>query len=234
MQEAFPSSTMADEEEEDKEERTLFVPPDALIEWERFQLRPIPDQFQFQSQSPSQSPSLSDPIGSGEIWSTIHEDHQPSVVFPPVNHEGIHLHHHQDVREIDVERAVPPSPVSSPRRRPVAMAESVAVRWWDAGMEALRFKFMDIVSFLRSFSMNRGGLLRSHFPLAGSVVLLLLFYLSSRRRRRRRRESIIQLIRIIKEKDEKIHQLLYQIARMNELLLATHHGIPMISKATSA
>ncbi|XP_024971990.1 uncharacterized protein LOC112510872 [Cynara cardunculus var. scolymus] len=223
---------MADDEED--EERTLFVPPDALIEWERFQLRPIPDQFQFQSHPQSQSPSLSDPHGSGEIWSTIHEDHQPSVVFPPMNHEGIHLHHHQDVREIDIERAVPPSPVSSPRPGPVAMAESIAVGWWDAGMEALRFKFVGIVSFLQSLSLNRGGLLRSHFPLAGSVVLLLLFYLRSRRRRRLRRESIIELIRIIKEKDEKIHQLLHQIARMNELLLATHHGIPMISKATSA
>ncbi|KAI3686525.1 hypothetical protein L1987_80204 [Smallanthus sonchifolius] len=35
------------------------------------------------------------------------------------------------------------------------------------------------------------------------------------------------------EKDERINHLLHQIARMNELLLASHHGVPMISKATS-
>ncbi|KAI3736831.1 hypothetical protein L2E82_26818 [Cichorium intybus] len=223
---------MADEEED--EERTLFVPPDALIGLEGIQLRLMSDQFHFQSHS--QSPSLSDPLGGGEVWSTIHEDHQPSVVFPPVNHEGIHLHlhHHQDAREIDIERARPPSPILSPRPRPAAMGESITEGWWDAGLQVLRFKFVSVISFLRSFSASRGGLLRSHFPLAGSMVLLLLLYLRSRRRRRLRRESIIQLIRVIKEKDEKIHQLLHQIARMNELLLATHHGVPMVSKAVSS
>ncbi|KAL4559304.1 hypothetical protein LXL04_031442 [Taraxacum kok-saghyz] len=229
-----PQLTMAAEEED--EQRIVFGRSDGLIEWERLQLRPISDQFQFHSQS--QSPPLSDPLGGGEVWSTIHEDYQPSVVFPPVNHEGIHLHlhHHQDVREIDTERSIPPSPISSPRARarPAGMAESVAAGWWDAGLEVLRFKFASVISFLRCVSASRGGSLRSHFPLAGSMVLLLLLYLRHRRRRRLKRESIIALISVIKEKDEKIHQLLHQIARMNELLLATHHGVPLISKAVSS
>ncbi|CAH1442970.1 unnamed protein product [Lactuca virosa] len=228
MKQTVLSTQMADEDED--VESTVFGPPAALIEWERLQLRPISDQFQFHSQS--QSPSLSDPLGGREVWSTIHEDNQPPVVFPPVNHEGIHLHlhHHQDVREIDIERTRSPSPIS----RPAAMGESVGVRWWDGGLQVLRFKFASVLSFLRSFSTSRGGLLRSHFPLAGSIVLLLLLYLRSRRRRRLRQESIIQLISVIKEKDEKINQLLHQIARMNELLLATHHGVPLISKAVSS
>ncbi|PWA37016.1 hypothetical protein CTI12_AA592670 [Artemisia annua] len=64
---------------------------------------------------------------------------------------------------------------------------------------------------------------------------MLFVYLRFRRSRRRRvrREGVEELLGVIKEKDERIHQLLYQIARMNELLLASHHGVPMISKAAS-
>lgn len=71
----------------DEEEHTVFIPLDALIEL----THPIPNQ--------SQSPPLSDTNGNEQVWSTIHEDYQPSqqeVIFPPINHEGIHIHlHHQ-------------------------------------------------------------------------------------------------------------------------------------------
>lgn len=122
---------------------------------------------------------------------------QASIVFPPFNHEGIHLHLHNH-REIDMEPTALPSPVSTPRSRP---EESTTFGWWNAGTDVLRFKFDGVVSLVRSFCINR-GLIWPNVTLAGSMVVLLLFYLRFRRRRQLRKQSITQLIRLIKEKDE--------------------------------
>ncbi|KAI3673391.1 hypothetical protein L6452_39509 [Arctium lappa] len=146
--------------------------------------------------------------------------------------KAFNFHHHNDDRETYKERAAS-SPVSS-GIKPAAMGGFVAVKWWIS-----YFKLSGgIVSCIWKFSVIRGGLLRLfNLPLVGSMVLLLLFYLRFRlfrRRRRLRREAIDELLGVIKEKDEKMQQLLHQIARMNELLLATHHGVPIISKAASS
>ncbi|KAF5796842.1 hypothetical protein HanRHA438_Chr08g0368721 [Helianthus annuus] len=88
---------------------------------------------------------------------------------------------------------------------------------------------------ISKFAVIRSGLFRLfNFPLIGSTVLILLFYWRLRLRRRRvRNETIDGLLGVIKEKDERITHLLHQIARMNELLLATRHGVPITSKAAS-
>lgn len=216
---------MADEDlEEEEEERTEIISQETMIEWERIQL-PLD-----LNQSPSPSPAP-DPFNGG--WSMIDED-RPQIVFPPVNHEGLlifsgsaqPLH---DVREIDLDRVAPPSPLRIP---PVGDAKG---GWWDAGLELLRFKVAGIVCSIRNIAVARGFPISFHSlgyvaPLAGSMMFLLL-YLRFRRRRRIRRESILDLIRVIKERDEemlqKINQLLHQIARMNEFLLASHHRVPV-------
>ncbi|KAI3820854.1 hypothetical protein L1987_08404 [Smallanthus sonchifolius] len=215
------------EEEELKDD---ILSPNTLIAWERIQLPSLPTQFQSQSQSPVIV--LSDQHGGEGRWSTppAHKEHQTSVVFPPTNHEGLNFHHQCDVRETYSEKAESPSPVSS-GRKPAAMGGAVAVKWW-----FLDFKSPGILSCVWKLFVTRGGLLRSfNFPLIGSTALLLLFWfrLRPRRRRKSRIDTIDELLGVIKEKDERINHLLHQIARMNELLLASHHGVPMISKATS-
>ncbi|KAF5807249.1 hypothetical protein HanRHA438_Chr05g0240801 [Helianthus annuus] len=197
------------------------LPPNTLIAWERIHLPSLPTQFQ------SQQPiiSLQDPHGGDTPWSTPpppHKDHHTAVVFPPTNHEGLNLHHH--VPETHVETVKPSVPVvssevkSAPIVRPIA--GPIWVKWW-----FLRFKLTGIVSYVWNRLIN--------FPMVGSTVVVVLCYWIRRRRRRSRGEAVDELLGVIKEKDERIHQLLHQIARMNELLLASHHGVPMISKATS-
>ncbi|KAI3504674.1 hypothetical protein L2E82_46613 [Cichorium intybus] len=211
---------------DDEELKAENLSPNTLIAWERIRLPSLVNQCQ------SQSPAivLSDPHGGGGGWSTptVGEDGRTSIIFPPTDHEGLNLHNHYDVRDTYNERPCPSSPVLS-GLKPEAMGGCVAVKW-----RVPLFKLPSIVSYIWNCSLIRGGLLRSFaFPLAGSMVLLILFYLRFRLRRRLRREAVNELLSVIKEKDERIHQLLYQIARMNELLLTTHHGVRMISKVAS-
>ncbi|XP_076903640.1 uncharacterized protein LOC143558747 [Bidens hawaiensis] len=159
--------------------------------------------------------SLPDPTSGQRPWSTT------TVVFPPTNHEGLNLHHQFDVPDTHVDPVkVKPSPPVVTLKPP---AIGLPVKWW-----FLRFKLTGILSSIWN---------RMNFPMIGSTVVVFLWYLRLRRRRQRLRsrvEAVDELLAVIKEKDERIHQLLHQIARMNELLLASHHGVPMISKATSS
>ncbi|KAL8244133.1 hypothetical protein R6Q59_010391 [Mikania micrantha] len=209
----------------EEEQKPNILLSNTFIAWERIQLPSLPTHFQ------SKSPVivLSDSQPAEGIWSTppSDKDHRDSVVFPPINHEGLNLHHQCDVRETYDERAKPPAQLST-GLKPTPAA---AVKW-----RFSQFKLTGILSGVWNCFVIRGGLLRSfNIPLIGSVLLLLLFCLRFRLRRRQRLrgEAIDELLGVIKEKDERIHCLLHQIARLNELLLASHHGVPMISKATS-
>ncbi|XP_024977193.1 uncharacterized protein LOC112514813 isoform X2 [Cynara cardunculus var. scolymus] len=183
---------MADDEEPKAETLSL----NTLVARERSQLPSVSDRLRYQFQSPL----LSDPHGGGGRWSTppMHDDHWTSIVFPPNNHEGLNLHHHNDDRETYKERARPLPPVSG-GLKPEAMGGYVAVKWWVS-----HFKLPGgIFSCLWNFSVIRGGVLRLfNLPLVGSMVMLLLFYLRFRRRQRLRREAIDELLNVIKEKDE--------------------------------
>lgn len=98
-------------------------------------------------------------------------------------------------------------------------------RWVGIGFELLRSRVTSIASSLRNLA-GVGGVNWSFCSAArvAAAVLLWWLYAVVRRRKRRdsqvRRESRDQLLRIVKEKDEKINQLLHQIAQMNQLLLA--------------
>ncbi|KAK9080423.1 hypothetical protein SSX86_000181 [Deinandra increscens subsp. villosa] len=210
---------MAEEEERIDD----ILHPNTLIAWERIQLPSLPTQFQ--SQSPVTV--LSDPHGGERIWSTqlAHKHHRTSVVFPPTDHEGLNLQHQFDeVLEKCEERAKPQVPVAT-ELKPAAIGAPVEVK-----LGFFRFRLPGILSCIWNCSLRSFNL-----TTIGSIVLLFLFCLRFRLRRRRlRAEAVDELLGVIKEKDERIGHLLHQIARMNELLLASHHGVPLISKAAKS
>lgn len=96
-------------------------------------------------------------------------------------------------------------------------------RWVGIGFELLWSRVTSIASSLRNLAGVR-GVNWSFCSAARVAVLLWWLYAVVRRRKRRdsrvKKESRDQLLRIVKEKDEKINQLLHQIAQMNQLLLA--------------
>ncbi|KAJ9568298.1 hypothetical protein OSB04_004264 [Centaurea solstitialis] len=213
---------MADNDEEEEQPKpATFLPPNSSITWKRTQIPPLSDQLQLHHQSKPPL-SSSDPNGDGD-------DHW---IFPPNNHEGLKLlHHHNDDDDRGEtrkeERSTSLSPVSG-ELKPESMGAVKSLRWVSGG----------VFSWIWRFSVIRGGLIRLfNFPMVGfgsMMVLVVLFHLRFRRRRRFRREAVDELLGVIKEKDERMRQLLYQIARMNELLLVTHHGVPITSKAESS
>ncbi|XP_071703677.1 uncharacterized protein [Rutidosis leptorrhynchoides] len=217
------------EEEQLQQSETGILFPNTLITWERFHLPSLPTQFH------SQSPIilLSDPHLPESQRSTPppHKiDHPTSVVFPPINHEGLNLNHQFELQQTNNENAKPLLPISS-EVKPVVCSGPVAVKRWLLG-----FKLPDIVSCAwKLFEIRLSSIRAFNFPLIGSLVVMLLCYLRfCRWRRRLRGEVVNELLNVIKVKDEKINNLLQQIARMNELLLAKHHAVPVISNAASS
>ncbi|KAI7745210.1 hypothetical protein M8C21_016631 [Ambrosia artemisiifolia] len=219
---------MAEEEEEPLKADTLLY-PNTFISWERIHLPSFPT---------TQSPviSLPDPHSdeTQTRWSTPpdhkHHYHTP-VVFPPTNHEGLNLQTYvPETTHVETVKPLTTDSTSS-EMKPVVIGGPISVKWW-----VLRVKWFGILSWVWNWVFNRKGLVWfMNLPIIGSTVVMGLFYLRFclRRRRRSRGEAVDELLGVIKEKDERINQLLHQIARMNELLLASHHGVPMISKATT-
>ncbi|KAK4437034.1 hypothetical protein Salat_0037300 [Sesamum alatum] len=178
-------------------------------------------------------------------------DYAP-IVFPPINHENLHIspeppstpegipHVRADIQQISFSESdsdsdsnsnssstfspsdsspVPRSPVfPNPRARP-AVDEA---GWFDSWTEILRCKVSGVARFLcTSFTYSRVAFLTLRST-AFTAILIAFLYFRRRRRLRAREERVDRLIGIIQERDEKINQLLHQISRMNQMLLAVH------------
>ncbi|KAJ4713057.1 Formin-like protein [Melia azedarach] len=106
------------------------------------------------------------------------------AVFPPVNHENLHIPSHNHTRDQQKQHH-PPSDLVT---RPILSSTSkqVFIGWLDFALDILRAKICCIYSW------------------------------------RSRRESVEHLKLVIKHKDEKISELLHQIAQMNQVLVARH------------
>ncbi|KAA8542470.1 hypothetical protein F0562_023394 [Nyssa sinensis] len=147
--------------------------------------------------------------------SCFDNDDDRSIVFPPINHEGLHISSpsssssHSNLNQHN-HKSSPPTPTPTPTPPPPLSSFPL-----DAANG-------DTLSSLLSISKPRGTLwsLRSVGGVALAMLLSLLYM-----RRRRQRHSQLQndskdhLILLIKERDEKINQLLHQIAQMNQ------HGV---------
>ncbi|KAJ7943416.1 SKI/DACH domain-containing protein [Quillaja saponaria] len=86
--------------------------------------------------------------------------------------------------------------------------------------EFLRAVFVRVTSKVRNCSLCAGSFL-SVMSMTGiiSAVLMSLIYVRMKRWRRRvHQQSMDRLVFLLREKDEKIRQLLLQIAQMNEVL----------------
>ncbi|KAL7161286.1 hypothetical protein ACSBR2_041852 [Camellia fascicularis] len=230
-------------EQQDEEEEQLSG--EGSREWEPIHYLHHPPPL-LHSSSNTLHRSLSDSQTQFREWSMVafrdaHFDsnHDHSVVFPPINHEGLHITSspsddlHQDLKPSNS----PPDdnellPLSPPQTAGVG-GEAVA-RWVGFGFELLRSKVSGIASSVRNFVGFGGtnwsyslGANRSFSSATGVAAALLVWCLLAvvRRRRRRvlvRKESRDHLILLIKEKDEKINHLLQQIAQMNQVLLSLH------------
>ncbi|KAL6559522.1 hypothetical protein OROGR_004639 [Orobanche gracilis] len=97
-----------------------------------------------------------------------------------------------------------------------------AAEWFYSWMEMLYSKVSSLVRlYFRSFTSSREVFLTSR-PAALTAILIAFLYFRRRRRLRAGEVSRGRLIGIIKERDEKISQLLDQISRMNQVMLSLH------------
>ncbi|CAI9753844.1 unnamed protein product [Fraxinus pennsylvanica] len=105
---------------------------------------------------------------------------------------------------------------------PKARSAADIAQWFDSMVEILRSKVNNIMSLIWG---NLASTFKSSltFRYATVAAMLLLFlYFRRRRRFRAQEDSTNQLIRIAREKDEKINKLLDQVAEMNRALLSFH------------
>ncbi|XP_052179966.1 uncharacterized protein LOC127793205 isoform X2 [Diospyros lotus] len=155
-----------------------------------------------------------------------HGGDDSSIVFPPSNHEGLHItsscnHDEQRRRET---RESSDSPSDDKGLAPPRLASDSTgagfggevKRWVGFGLELLRSKVTGIASWVRCLSASSGKNWSSRCVVGMAAALLVwCVYAVARRRRRRsriRRESRDHLILLIKEKDE-MNQLLLTLYR---------------------
>ncbi|XP_047316804.1 uncharacterized protein LOC124920370 [Impatiens glandulifera] len=160
-------------------------------------------------------------------------DNDYPVVFPPVNHEGLHVSSssHSDINNKDgcnyVEGNQEGFKISSlPVSTKVVVTQLLMVSEfanWGYLFQLWRDKLARVVVSLGRFTILRR--LNWSYGSATTVLLVGLFSAMVQWRRKRlpnKTKSRGHLIHMIKERDEKINQLLNQIAQMNQLLLSLH------------
>ncbi|KAK4362257.1 hypothetical protein RND71_017498 [Anisodus tanguticus] len=167
------------------------------------------------------------------------------AVFPPVNHENLYISTNFAVNQTHSQSSSPPFPsspsvsslssssfslsnrdkdVSSYSDPPKSVPDSHRVparasdyqgRWWNLGLQVLFSRINGIGNRAR----RAVTIILSPF---GVTVMLVMFVYFRWRRRLIRGESREQLRRTINAKDERINQLLSQIAEMNQVVVAMH------------
>ncbi|GAB2270022.1 hypothetical protein Dimus_004937 [Dionaea muscipula] len=199
------------------------------------------DWEHLQSSSPSSSSSSS---SSRHLLHHTQSSDDDLSVFPPFNHEGLPLLfpppplHHPTPNPPRPPpplnpriNAAPPRPSSSSTNPPLPTSTSRLGQWFLFALRLFNSKAILIFNSLRSF-----GAFSSRSPLGGMVTpvaIMLVLLLWVRRRRWRRKllrineDRIEHLRNLIKEKDEKIVQLLDQIAQLNKVLLA-RYKVPVV------
>ncbi|KAL1551088.1 hypothetical protein AAHA92_18974 [Salvia divinorum] len=156
---------------------------------------------------------------------------RPSV-FPPGNHEDLPVTNQGDERQ-QLQRqgqGQGQGPIHTPP--PPAGGGDGVRRWMRLHMGALQTGIFQILGRLRNCATCRVGLWFFACMAGGVAAALLLLFWRRRvlmwwRRRLQLDSSKKSLMAVIDEKDKKINQLLFQIAQMNEILLARRR-VPVI------
>lgn len=179
--------------------------------------------------------------------------HDDCSIFPPINHENLPISEQHPLSPSSSSlssssspssSSPPPNPFSSSSSLSSSPSDSTAsdpqpapppssnsqvkragevTRWIGVGLEVIRCKVFALVSSFRNYDATKGAFWPFSPVAAAAAVFWMLFVQA--RQRRRRMESKGRLLQAIKEKDEKITQLLHQIAQMNEVLVARHRDL---------
>ncbi|MED6182339.1 hypothetical protein PIB30_027581 [Stylosanthes scabra] len=167
------------------------------------------------------------------IRNAIDYDATDCSVFPPINHENL-----------------PQSPPSSPSSSSSSSStfsppdsdtwrldsscpidsqlgkRTDFLRLLFVGVDILRSKLLALTSSFRAAASTRGAFWSIWMPAATVLMSLwIIMRRKSRRRRRSFRDSENRFLDIIHEKDERIAQLLDQIAEMNKLLIDRYKAL---------
>ncbi|KAL9149249.1 hypothetical protein ABFS82_12G097300 [Erythranthe guttata] len=150
----------------------------------------------------------------------------PSI-FPPRNHEDLPIsneNRHSQEQEPSIGLLLP----SSESDDDGVLRRWIRLRLGDAQIGIFRFagtvgKYVPSKGAFRSFAWTSGGV---------AAAVLLVWFLHRRillwwRRRVQLKSGNESLVTLVREKDERINQLLLQIATMNEILLARRR-VPVI------
>ncbi|KAJ4972928.1 hypothetical protein NE237_006102 [Protea cynaroides] len=183
-------------------------------------------------------------------WEVVLRRQTPSVddysIFPPSNHEGLHVpfpdgRQEQEVAEEDPESEVEASTSTSTSGTDIEVLtprlSDSSLRFAGDVVKQLRFGLEFLCSnFFRLASSVRSRVIRGrtiNWSFASSIgvaaaLLSSLLYMGVRRWRRRiLLEKLDRLILLVQEQDEKISRLSQQITQMNDLLLA-RHTVPVL------
>ncbi|KAK6276186.1 PREDICTED: uncharacterized protein LOC18604754 [Theobroma cacao] len=147
--------------------------------------------------------------------------HDDLSIFPPVDHENLPNQIQQQHNPPSSSTLSPPRPGAS-EVIPASAGGGIG-EWLGIGLEILRAKMVSIACYFGYKNGTMGRAFGSLGRVIGVAVAAVLWWLC--RRRTCRKESVEQLKRSIKEKDEKIRGLLNQIAEMNQLLVARHKAL---------
>ncbi|XP_004508716.1 uncharacterized protein [Cicer arietinum] len=179
-------------------------------------------------------------VNRNELPMVIISDNKDDV-FPPINHENLHLFTNHETLKSQSQSQSSPSSSSSP-----SFSTSDCETWGDyssfsspfdsqlrkgggfigwlsIGLRILRSKLISTVYYFRNRSSHGGAIWSFGLPAVVITVIVLLRWKKSRTKNLTPNE--IHLMKIIMEKDGKIAQLLHQIAQMNEMLVDRHKAL---------
>ncbi|XP_030939293.1 uncharacterized protein LOC115964107 [Quercus lobata] len=180
--------------------------------------------------------------------------HDDCSIFPPINHENLPISEQHPLSPSSSSSSSSSPSSSSPLPNPFSSSSSLSsspsdstasdpqpapppssnsqvkragemTRWIGVGLEVIRCKVFALVSSFRNYDAIKGAFWPFSPVAAAAAAAVFWMLFMQARQRRRRMESKGRLMQAIKEKDEKITQLLHQIAQMNEVLVARHRDL---------
>ncbi|XP_047147153.1 uncharacterized protein LOC124819645 [Vigna umbellata] len=141
------------------------------------------------------------PLPNLNDWS-IH-DNKDDLVFPPIHHENLQI-------------LSPYSDNHTPQSPPSSSPFHSRIRGWTSiALQIIRSK-------LSSFR-NKGVIWSIGVPAA--ALLMFCWIIIATKKKRTLTPNEARLISIVKQKEQKIAQLLNQIAQMNEILIDRHKAV---------
>ncbi|CAN4086306.1 unnamed protein product [Withania somnifera] len=128
---------------------------------------------------------------------------------------------HRDNDDSSYSFAASDSNLVDPPQSVTARAACYRGSWWNLGLQVLISRVSGIAILRQGFSSARRAVEIILSPFGMAVMLMMLAYFR-RRWRLNRGQSAEELRCIIRAKDERINQLLSQIAEMNQVFVAMH------------